>query len=165
MPSPAAGEPAFGRFRAPGISLLCVTTLGIDLGRRRIGLAISDPADRVALPAGVLESGGLERDVAAVAALARERGVERVVVGLPIHMNGRRGPEAASATRFAERLAALLAIPVETLDERWTTREAERSLRETGRRGRRQRQEVDTVAATLLLRTFLERTARAGGAR
>lgn len=134
-----------------------MTTLGIDLGRRRIGLAISDPTDQVALPAGALESGGLERDVRAIAALARERGVERVVVGLPVHMSGRRGPEAAAAETFAARLERELGVPVKTLDERWTTVEAERSLRESGTRGRRRRQQVDAVAATLLLRTFLAR--------
>lgn len=134
-----------------------MTTLGIDLGRRRIGLAISDPTDQVALPAGALESGGLERDIRAIAALARERGVERVVVGLPVHMSGRRGPEAAAAETFAVRLEQELGVPVKTLDERWTTVEAERSLRESGARGRRRRQQVDAVAATLLLRTFLAR--------
>jgi len=132
--------------------------LGIDLGSRRIGLAISDAEDRIALPAGSLESRGPKRDLKAVSALARERGVERVVVGLPIHMDGSQGPQAEAARRFASSLAGELGIPVETLDERWTTREAERALDATGRRGRKRRKEVvDAVAATLLLRTFLAR--------
>jgi putative Holliday junction resolvase len=137
-----------------------VVVLGVDLGARRIGLAVSDAEERVAFPAGVLESRGAARDVAAVAEIVRERGAGRVVVGLPIHMSGRRGPEADAAQRFAEALAKRAGVPVDTLDERWTSREAERSLREMGRTSkRRARGEVDAIAATLLLRSFLERRA------
>jgi putative Holliday junction resolvase len=137
-----------------------VVVLGVDLGARRIGLAVSDAEERVAFPAGVLESRGAARDVAAVAEIVRERGAGRVVVGLPIHMSGRRGPEAEAAERFAEALAKRAGVPVDTLDERWTSREAERSLREMGRTSkRRARGEVDAIAATLLLRSFLERRA------
>jgi putative Holliday junction resolvase len=131
--------------------------LGLDLGRKRIGLAVSDPDGVVALPAGALESRGLEKDVAAVCALARERGAGCVVVGLPVHMDGREGPEAAAARRFTARLVEASGLRVEVLDERWTSVEAERALAETGRRGRKRRGVVDAVAATLLLRTWLER--------
>jgi putative Holliday junction resolvase len=140
-----------------------VTVLGIDLGSKRIGLAISDPDERIALPAGVLESRGRAADLGALRRLAAERGVSRVVVGLPLHMSGRAGPEAETARAFARELAAALALPVETLDERWSTVEAERTLRETGRsRKKRRSGEADTLAATLLLRTYLERRTRAG---
>ena len=134
--------------------------LGIDLGTRRIGLALSDAGATIASPHDVLERRSNARDVAAIAALARERGVERIVVGLPIHMSGRRGPEAEAAERFAAALGRATSLPVELLDERWTTVEAERSLREmgqTGKRGRKRRQHVDAVAASILLRTYLER--------
>ena len=137
-----------------------MSVLGIDLGRKRIGLAISDPAERIALPAGMLESRGFAADVAAVGRLAKERGVSGIVVGLPLHMNGRAGPEAEAARAFAQALASEAGIPVETLDERWSTVAAERTLRETGRSGRRRKAgDADTLAATLLLRTFLERRA------
>jgi putative Holliday junction resolvase len=140
-----------------------VTVLGIDLGSKRIGLAISDEREQIALPAGVLESRGRAADLVALRRLAGERGVSRVVVGLPLHMSGRAGPAAESARAFARELAEALALPVETLDERWSTVEAERTLRETGRSRRRRRSgEADTLAATLLLRTYLERRARAG---
>ena len=139
-----------------------MAVLGIDLGSRRIGLAISDPDGRVALPAGTLESRGRAADLAAIRRIATERGVHRVVVGLPLHMNGRAGPEAQAARAFADALARELGLPVETLDERWTTREAERTLRDTGASGRRRRRgAADTLAATLLLGTFLERLRRA----
>ncbi|MCA9510233.1 MAG: Holliday junction resolvase RuvX [Myxococcales bacterium] len=85
-------------------------------------------------------------------------------------MTGRRGPEAKEAERFAAALASATALPVDLVDERWTTVEAERSLREmgqVGKKGRRRRQHVDAVAASLLLRTFLDRLrieAERGGA-
>lgn len=137
--------------------------LGIDYGERRIGLAVSDPGGTLALPVGTLERRGWRRDLAALRAVIEEREVDRIVVGLPLHLDGREGETAAAARRFAGRLAEATALPVETLDERWTTREAERALAEAGRRGRRRRAVVDAVAATLLLRSFLERGARAAG--
>jgi putative Holliday junction resolvase len=149
-----------------------MSVLGIDFGSRRIGLAISDPEERIAFPAGTLESHGRKADVAAIRSLAEERGVRRVVVGLPLHMDGRAGTGAEAARAFAEALAKELALPVETLDERWTTREAERTLRETGGSGlgrragtgrREKRGATDTLAATLLLRTFLDRQHQSGG--
>lgn len=139
-----------------------MAVLGIDLGSKRIGLAVSDPDERVALPAGTLESRGRSADVAAIRKLAQERGVTEIVVGLPLHMSGRAGPEAAAARAFATALETAAGVPVSTLDERWSSVAAERTLRETGRsRRRRQPGEVDTLAATLLLRTFLEQRANA----
>lgn len=137
--------------------------LGIDLGARRIGLAISDEEGRIAFPAGTLERRGERATFAALCALVRERGVARAVVGLPLHMSGRAGPEAEAARAFAASLAAQAEIPVDTLDERWTSVAAERSLREGGRRTieRRGKGAVDEVAATLLLSTYLERLQRA----
>jgi len=149
--------------------------LGLDLGARRIGLAISDEEGRIAFPAGHLERVGPKKDLAALETLIAERGVARAVVGLPLHMDGRVGPEAEAARAFARSLAERASIPVDLLDERWTTVAAERSLRASrpavartgqrraarrGQRGtarRRDRGVVDAVAATLLLSTYLER--------
>jgi putative Holliday junction resolvase len=72
-------------------------------------------------------------------------------------MDGRSGPQAEAARAFAERLAGELGLPVDTMDERWTTKEAERALRATGRKGKKKRAVIDSVAATILLRTYLER--------
>ncbi len=142
-----------------------MSVLGIDLGAKRIGLAVSDPSGKIAFPAGALESRGRARDVAAIAAIVRERAVRCVVIGLPVHMSGRRGPEADAAQRFADELARAAGVPVELLDERWTSREAERALGELGRTSKkRARGEVDAIAATLLLRTFLEQRERKAGA-
>lgn len=137
--------------------------LGVDLGSRRIGLAISDDEARFAFPLDALESGGRGGDVNSLCALIAERGVERVVVGLPLHLDGRAGPEAEKARRFATRLAEASGLPVELLDERWTTAEAERSLQAGGtrkqRRNARKSGARDSMAASIILRTWLEREA------
>ncbi len=138
--------------------------LSLDFGTRRIGLAVSDRDGRIAFPAGCLESQGKEKDLQALCALVEKREITRIVVGLPIHLDGRAGPEADAARAFARDVAEATGLPVEMLDERWTTLEAERALRELGKRGgtsraanRRRRGHVDAVAATILLRSYLER--------
>ena len=139
--------------------------LGVDLGSKRIGLAVSDSHGRIAFPLETLERKELRRDLEALRALVEEREVERIVVGLPLHLNGRRGPEAEAAQRFASQLAEATKLAVDLIDERWTTREAERALRESGRRGSRRREVVDAVAAAILLRTYLEGQGRASDER
>jgi len=138
--------------------------LGLDLGSKRIGVALSDPEGVIASPLVTLARHGGRRDLAAVGDLVREHEVGEIVVGLPLHMDGRRGPEAEAARRFADALRAELGVPVGTLDERWTTVEAERALRASGRRGKKRRAVVDAVAAAILLRTWLERRGAHAGA-
>jgi putative Holliday junction resolvase len=130
--------------------------LGLDLGQKRIGIAISDEDASIAFPDGALKSVGPRKDVAAVAALCSERGVGRVVIGLPRHLDGREGPEAEAAREFAAALHRATGLPVETLDERWTTLEAERILHDQGHKKKRQRGLVDSVAASIILRTYLD---------
>jgi putative Holliday junction resolvase len=136
-----------------------VRVLGLDLGEKRIGLAVSDEDARIAFPAGVLVRKSERQDFAALRKLVEERDIGRAVVGLPLHMSGRAGPQAEAARAFAATLAEKAGIPVDTLDERWTSVAAERSLRETGRRTieRHGKGVVDEVAATLLLGAYLER--------
>ena len=134
--------------------------LGLDLGERRIGLAVSDPAGVIAFPVGALERKGLAADVGALCELIRERGVRSVVVGLPLHLDGRAGTGAAAARRFADALGAACSLPVSLVDERLTTALAERAVREAprgrGRGARPKKQQVDALAAALILRTYLE---------
>jgi putative Holliday junction resolvase len=130
--------------------------LGLDLGSKRIGLAISDSEGDFAFPAGTLKSAGRKADISAIAELIDEREIGQVVIGLPRHMDGREGPEAAAAKAFAAALQRKTGLDVETLDERWTSVEAERILKEQGKRSKRVRQEVDAVAASIILRTFLD---------
>lgn len=139
--------------------------LALDLGEARIGVAVSDPDRSVALPAGTIRVAGGPQDLKAVAALVAEHGAAEVVVGHPRSLSGRRGPAAAQAEEFAEGLRAVLDVPVHLQDERLTTVEAERELREVGGGGRRRREVVDQAAATLILRAFLERQGGGSGAR
>jgi putative holliday junction resolvase len=131
--------------------------LALDLGEVRIGVALSDPDRRVAVPAGTLRVAGPPRDLKAVAALVREHGATDVVVGHPLTLAGERGAAAHRAEEFAEGLRMLLKVPVHLQDERLTTVEADRGLREAGAGGRDRRQAVDQAAATLILRAFLEK--------
>ena len=140
-------------------------TLGLDFGTRRIGLAVSDPEGSFAFPAGAIERSGMRKDLAALADVIQERGIRRIVLGLPLHMDGRAGEMAEAVRAFARELEKKTGLPVELFDERWTTLEAQRALRDAGRPSAKQRRgEVDAVAASILLRTWLERErARTGG--
>jgi putative pre-16S rRNA nuclease len=129
-----------------------VRTLALDYGERRIGVAISDAAGVIAQPLETIEGNALER----IAELVRSHDVEQIVVGLPLHMSGRAGPEAERARAFGERVRARAGVAVDYLDERWTSLEAERALDEAGVRRKKQRGKVDPIAAALLLRTWLE---------
>jgi len=131
--------------------------LGVDLGEKRIGMAVSDPGASIAFPAGFVVSQGRVRDVAALREVVEERGIVRIVVGLPIHLDGRASPGSQSARSFAEALGDATGVPVDVLDERWTSQAAELSLSESKGGRKKRREAVDAVAATLLLRTYLER--------
>lgn len=135
--------------------------IGLDLGERRLGVAVSDSAGVLALPHATLErSGDAEVDRAAVVALVDELGARQVVVGLPLGLDGRPGRAARAAAREAAALAEALAgrgVAVETFDERLTTVSAERELAAAGRRGRARRKVVDRSAAAVMLQAWLDR--------
>lgn len=131
-------------------------TLGIDFGDRRIGLALSDELGLTAQPAGVIPTQADGGHLQALARLCRERGVERVVVGLPRNMDGSLGERARLTLGFVEALREVLEVPVETWDERLTTRRAERSLWARGLTHKRRKARRDTVAAQLILQGYLD---------
>lgn len=134
-----------------------VRALGVDLGSRRIGVAVSDPTGTLASPYEVVErSGDIGADHRRLVGLAAELGVERIVVGLPLSLDGSLGPAARAVLAEVEELAATTEVPVETYDERLTTVTAERSLRERGVKGRDRRQVVDMAAAAVLLQAWLD---------
>jgi len=134
-----------------------VRAVGVDLGDARIGIALSDSGGTVATPWTKVERGGDERqDHRRIADLVAEVEAELVVVGLPLSLDGSIGPAAEKALAEVERLAAVLSVPVETYDERLTTVTAERVLREQGVTGRRRRQVIDQVAASVLLQAWLD---------
>jgi putative Holliday junction resolvase len=120
--------------------------LAVDHGEARAGCAVSDPTGTIATPLGVVEP----PDPRAVAAIAAERGAELVVVGLPVSLDGSEGDQARAARAFRDALADLLAIPVETYDERLTTRLALASARGGADAP------ADALAAAHLLESFLQ---------
>jgi putative Holliday junction resolvase len=120
--------------------------LALDFGEARCGCALSDPSGTLATPIGAVERPATHRGLASLAELVRARGVERVVVGLPLTLSGEEGEQARATREFAERLSERVPVPVELHDERLTTRQAER----TGGAG-----DVDSRAAAHLLEAYL----------
>ena len=128
--------------------------LGIDLGKARIGVAVSDELGMLAHPVETIKA---TADAARrIAEIVRDKDAERVVVGLPRHMNGSVGTGATEALAFAKKLEALLPCKVVTWDERLTTTAANRALRASGRKTRDSRGVVDQVAAQMILQGYLD---------
>jgi putative Holliday junction resolvase len=125
--------------------------LALDFGEARCGCALSDPTGTLATPIGAVERPASRRGLARLAALAREHGVERVVVGLPLTLAGEEGQQARATREFAARLGELVSVPVELHDERLTTKQAER----TGGGG-----DADSRAAAHLLEAYLAASGR-----
>ncbi|NNE72691.1 MAG: Holliday junction resolvase RuvX [Acidimicrobiales bacterium] len=134
--------------------------LALDLGSKRIGVAVSDSDGRVATPITTIHrSGNRARDHRAVADLVAEWEAEIVVVGLPLSLDGSVGKAAKRALAEVRNLGATLSVPVETYDERLTTVTAERVLVEQQLDGRARRQVVDQVAASIILQAWLDHRA------
>lgn len=134
-----------------------VRYLGLDVGNRRIGVAVSDELGLTAQPVLTLERKRNTRDdLRSLARLCRRFGVAGIVVGNPVHLSGEVSPQAAKTQAFANALGELAGLPIHLWDERLTTREAHRILYEAGHERQEHRRVVDQVAATLILREFLE---------
>ncbi len=130
--------------------------LGIDPGTVRIGLALSDPSGTIAQPLAVLRRRSLQEDLQQLMRIADEHGVEQIVVGLPRTMDGRLEAAAREAQAFGEQVRQATGRPLAYWDERLTTVAAERYLIEQGKRRTKRRQEIDRMAATLLLQGYLD---------
>ena len=153
------------------------TILALDYGRARIGVAIADAETRMAKPLSTLDRINRNEDMRRLRELAREQGVTQIIVGLPLRLDGSHGEMAEEASRFAERVRKQVGLPVEMVDERLTSWEAQRMLEEQGGRvlnppvragGGRDfdkvrktkmdgRMTVDAMAATVMLKEYLER--------
>lgn len=145
--------------------------LAMDYGRARIGLAIADPATQMPQPLGTLERINRNEDMRRLRELAREHGVRQIVVGWPLRLDGTQSEMAEEVARFAERVRKQIGVPVELVDERLTSWEAERLMEEIGGRvlhksspvtGRKIKPEsgkmtVDAVAAAVILKEYLDR--------
>jgi putative Holliday junction resolvase len=136
--------------------------MALDYGDRRIGVALSDPLGVAARPLMTLVRRSRARDLEALAALAREHEVTRIVVGWPLAMDGSRTERVRLTEIFMQRVGRVTGLPVEPWDERLTSVQAERVLIEGGVRRERRREVIDQVAAVILLQSYLD-AGRAGG--
>ena len=130
--------------------------LALDLGKRRIGLAVSDELGVTAQGLDTLERTNIREDLARLAQLASEKNAGLILIGNPLHMSGQEGRQAEYAREFGDRLQAASGIPVEFWDERLTTVEAQRVLRESGVSSRKRARAVDRLAAVILLESYLD---------
>jgi putative Holliday junction resolvase len=136
--------------------------VGLDVGERRIGVAVSDPTRTLARPVGVVRISGLARDAverasAEVARLgAEEDGVASVVVGLPRHLDGRPSDMTPKVEAFARQLGHRLSLPILLQDERLSSREAESRLAEREKDWRVRKQRIDAAAAAVILQDYLD---------
>lgn len=130
--------------------------LALDFGKRRIGMAVSDPLRLIAGSLETLQRTTTREDIERIAAIAREREITLFLMGHPLNMNGTEGPQAERAREFAARLERHCRIPVELWDERLTSVAAEEMLRERGSRPDRRTGTVDRLAAAILLQSYLD---------
>ena len=130
--------------------------MALDVGERRIGVALSDPLGSFAQPHATVAVEGRKSDVPKLAAIARDHEVEALVVGLPLHMHGEEGEAAKKARRLGNALGGALGLEVTYWDERLTTVQAERVLIDGGMRRRDRKGVVDQVAAVLILQAYLD---------
>ena len=134
--------------------------LGLDVGTKTIGLALSDSGLTVAAPLATLQRGKFAADVVRLTGIVSERGIAGFVIGLPVGMDGREGPRCQSVRQFAANLQARLDLPTAFWDERFSTLAVERSLREAEMSHRRRAVVVDKLAAAYILQGALDRIAR-----
>jgi putative Holliday junction resolvase len=128
----------------------------VDYGTVRIGLAVSDPERKIAFPLATYERRDEEKDGAFFRQLVEEEEIGRLVVGLPLHLDGREGQKAIEARRFGDFLATVTSLPVVFWDERFTTVEAESALWNAGLTHRKRKERRDRVAAQILLQCYLD---------
>lgn len=132
--------------------------LGVDVGTVRVGVAACDPDGIMAFPVATVARD--EAAVASIAALAAERAVIEIFVGLPLHLSGEEGRSAADARLFASQVEERTGIPVRLVDERMSTVSASRNMRESGRSAKSQRSSIDQAAAVVILDTALDAARR-----
>ena len=129
--------------------------LGVDLGKARTGVAVCDKSELLASPVEVVNEHNRERLLERVAQLAKARRAEQIVVGLPRNMDGSEGPRAQKSHKLADTLRAIVPIPVELWDERQTTVSAANILSENGTYGKKRKDVLDAVAATVILESYM----------
>lgn len=136
------------------------TVLAFDFGERHIGIAVGDTETRLASPLGMFSATGSERRLAEIAPLVQEWRPERLLVGLPLALDGSEHEMTRRARRFARQLAAHFHLPVEFADERLSSAAAEEFLRQTGRGGRKHKHAAHALAAKFILQSYLDESPR-----
>jgi putative Holliday junction resolvase len=134
--------------------------LALDLGEKRIGVAVSDATRTIAQPFGVIKRTSRQADFEKIGRLVQEQGANLLVVGLPLMLDGRVGEKAAWVQDYAAALQKALDMPLALWDESFTTVQAEASLRLRGKKKRKIRQNVDAVAASFILQAYLDAVER-----
>jgi len=132
-------------------------TLGIDYGRKRLGLALSDENGILASPLSVYQRRDLEGDLSSLDRLVKEKGAGNIIIGLPLNMDGSKGKMAMEVLSFSDRLSKKLELPVFTFDERYTSLEAERVLQEASLSRKQRKTARDSLAAVLILQGWLDK--------
>ena len=131
--------------------------LGVDFGDTRTGLALSEATGTLACGAGCIRCTNLRKTAEDVACFAKEKSVTRIIIGKPLNMNGTEGPRCERVRAFAEIVREIAQIPVELFDERLTTVSAHRFLSDSGVSGKKRKNSVDELSATLILQDYLDR--------
>ena len=150
MPDAKSARPAGQNPDSPSPGRL----IALDVGERRIGVAVSDPSGTLATPHSVIHRRSKAQDFATIAHLVDEMEIERVVVGLPLSLSGDVGPQARRITRYAQALAQSLHVPVDLYDERYSTVTATELLAASGHK--RRQVPIDAAAAAVILQDYLE---------
>ena len=132
--------------------------IGIDYGDKRCGVAVSDPSRIIASAHRVISNTGMDRVIQEIAELCRNQEVEQIILGWPLNMDGTEGPATDKVRVFLLKLKPAIDLPIETWDERLTTRTAETILIEAGTRRKKRKALVDKVAAQVLLQHYLDST-------
>ncbi len=131
--------------------------IGLDLGEKRIGVAVSDESGRIALPLATLSGDQPTCEmIAGILNLADQHRAKKIVIGMPTRLSGEAGPAAQKAAQLARALAAETSLPVITWDERLTTALAEKTMVAADVKRRQRRQKIDKIAATLILQNYLD---------
>ena len=138
--------------------------LGLDLGRKTIGLAVSDPGGVIATSLGTLERRGMEKDLARLKELVKERGIEEIALGLPLHLSGAESEGSRRSREFAERLKAELGLPVHLIDESLSTARAREIMIEADLSRKKRKRKIDGLAAAIILQSCLDEQAERKGA-
>ena len=130
--------------------------IALDLGQKRIGVAISDETETISSPLTIIPGDNTNRAIKSIKEIIDSRDVLRVIIGLPLNMNGSKGPKAMEALEFAENLRKKLLIDVVTFDERLTTKQGEDMLIQADVSRKKRKSVIDKIAAQIILQTYLD---------